>query len=179
MSWSSCCGLRPSPEDSSDEDIPLNVFTLDPIQRLHNGVTSVYPNIAKSYSYPVFTSDSIKNIIKAKRYKMEAVTQHGKRKHTLAMGNIILSIGVCPNVIYRDYAFGVRSCILYFIGDYISALVDVNRILKNNRGPKNFMLQMNEQKARCITSANRMLRYMENFKVNLKLVLSTNFSYKL
>lgn len=148
----------------------VNYFsTINPIYRLRQGVRFVYPDVAEYCKYPIFTSNTIKDNGKSKKYKKRAIKLYAKGKNDKAMKYIILSVNVCPDTYHLDVSMGGRSLILFVIGDYISALADINRVSFNKRSPENLLLRLKTLKADCIFQLNKKLQELEGFRVSLKL----------
>lgn len=171
--------LDPSPEDSDDSESLLHFSTLSIEDRMRNGVIDVYPDVVEIFVDLNFPFDSYKDEQEAVDYKNITAMLYSTGQGNKAMKNILLSINLCPDTINLDYSLGFRSWILFSMSDYISALVDINRILRSKRGPADFVFQMNKQKTRCITEASTKLQDMTYFKVSLKLSSNVNSSYKL
>ncbi|XKL65692.1 hypothetical protein PGB90_009112 [Kerria lacca] len=144
----------------------VNYFsTINPIYRLRQGVRFVYPDVAEYCKYPIFTSNTIKDNGKSKKYKKRAIKLYAKGKNDKAMKYIILSVNVCPDTYHLDVSMGGRSLILFVIGDYISALADINRVSFNKRSPENLLLRLKTLKADCIFQLNKKLQELEGFRL--------------
>lgn len=162
--------LESSPEHRSYYESVLYFSTLTPVNRMLKGVSYVYSDVIQHHIYPTFTEDIIKNTRQAIYYRTRFNKLRVGGKPVKAMKNILLSINVCPDNSHLDIAIGNRSVLLYTLNDYISALVDVNRVLKNKRCSKHFLLQMEKQKSKIVTKLNQQLQQNAILKVNSKLL---------
>lgn len=162
--------LDPSNDSSDEEESTLFFDRLQPEYRMVRGVTYLFPDIVGRFATTRYLIESPKTVQNAKIFLKISISSYNRGKYNEAMRNIMFSINTCPNNENLDFLIGTRSCYLFFLGDYTSALADANRILINNRCPQNFMLRMSEHKFRCIIMANLTLHYWGFLKVSLKLL---------
>lgn len=144
-------------------------FTLlHPDVRLRIGVATVYANVARKHHKLRFDGQNLKNSKLSLKYKNKSVKKYTRGKKDEALKNIILSISTCPDTYKLAIAIGSRSLLLHLIGDYISAIVDANRIFELYKGPPNLIQLLREEKRESITLLNKQLRDDEHYTVSLK-----------